>query len=258
MSKDITIDEVCKYYELRENQKLLTGLPVIIRLDGKNFHKFTKDMKRPYDTRLSSLMYEALKFCMKETSAIFGYTQSDELSLLLYNREGQIYYDGKPYKINSILASKLSLFFNKSLESFDLKDFKHLEPVFDCRCFAIPHDKVPLVFKWRYIDAIRNSIQMAARSEFSHTECHKKSTKQLHEMLYKKGINWAKYPIFFKNGQFITKTKVEKVFTLKEIDKLPISHKARTNPELTVVRTNYIKTDIEDTKTLSMHLCKLI
>lgn len=207
-------------------------------------------MKRPYDERLSSAMYSALEFCMAETSAIFGYTQSDEISLLLWNPEGDIYFSSKPYKINSILASKLSIHFNKSLEKFNLSDYTKYIPVFDCRCWALPKNKVADTFRWRYIDAIRNSIQMAARSTFSHTQCHKKSTKQLHQMLYEKGINWANYPNFFKNGQFIAKVKKEKKFTVEEIEKLPLGHNARKDKDLTVVRTVFNKLDITSSRDL--------
>jgi len=255
MSKN-QIDEVCKYYELRENQKLMNGLPVVIRLDGKNFHTFTKGMARPYDERLSSLMLESLRFCMAETSAVFGYTQSDEISLLLWNPEGDIYFSGKHYKINSILASTLSLVFNNSLDDFGVPR-KNFDPVFDCRCWALPKEQVATTFKWRYIDAIRNSVQMAARANFSHTECHKKSTKELHEMLYGKGINWANYPNFFKNGQFLAKVRESKQFTAEEIEKLPLNHNARKDKDLTVTRNVIKKMDITNSRDLTDYINSL-
>ena len=84
-NKDSLWDRM-KFYESQACvEKLLPLIPVIARLDGKGFSKFTKGLKRPYDERLSKLMVETTKYLVKETNANCGYTQSDEITLVWYS-----------------------------------------------------------------------------------------------------------------------------------------------------------------------------
>jgi len=63
-----------KIYEMAEaGRRLMPLLPACARLDGKSFSNFTKDMKRPYDERLSRLMVDTTKHLVKETNACMGY-----------------------------------------------------------------------------------------------------------------------------------------------------------------------------------------
>ena len=108
-------------------------LPVVCRLDGSLFSKFTKDMEKPYDVNFNKIMSEVTLYAMKLTNANIAYTQSDEISLIWENKEeSQSYYNGKIYKILSILSSKVSVRFNKLLPKY-LPNKVDLEPVFDCR-----------------------------------------------------------------------------------------------------------------------------
>lgn len=67
-----------KWYEDRyTNSICLPMIPVICRLDGKCFSKFTSKLKKPYDKRMSDLMIETTKYLVKETNPRCGYTQSD-------------------------------------------------------------------------------------------------------------------------------------------------------------------------------------
>ena len=93
------------------------------------------------------------------------------------------------------------------------------------------------VLIWRELDATRNSISMAAQSQFSHNQLMKKSCNEMQEMLFQeKNINWNDYPDFFKRGTYIRRKEVSTPFTAEEIEKLPLKHNARTNPGLVVVR----------------------
>ena len=62
--------------------------------------------------------------------------------------------------------------------------------MFDSRCFNIPASEVVNCFVWRQEDATRNAIQMLGQTHFSHKELHKKSTSDIQEMLWQKGINF--------------------------------------------------------------------
>ena len=70
----------------------------------------------------------------------------------------------------------------------------------------IPKEEVTNLVYWRQVDAARNSVQMAARAQFSHAQCDNKNVAELQEMLFQeKGINWNDYPIRWKRGVAWTK-----------------------------------------------------
>jgi len=230
-----------KLYEGYETERrLLPLLPVICRVDGICFHAFCKDLERPYDPGLSSLMIDLATKLIQEFGADCAYTQSDEVSLG-WNRENyedEIMCGGKVMKLTSHLAAKTSVMFNKLLPFYLPK--KEAAPCFDARVWNVPNIvEAANVFLWREQDATRNSIQMAARHYYSHNQVFKKNTSDLQEMLFQKGVNWNDYPNFFKRGMFIVKRKVSKPFTIEELDKLPEKHHARQNPGATFERIEY-------------------
>lgn len=236
--KDIFGDRM-KFYE---NQtcgiKLLPRIPVIARLDGKGFSKFTKGLKRPYDERLSMLMIELTKYLVKETNANCGYTQSDEITLMWYvdDPKSSIYFDGRYFKMVSDLSAMASVFFNKKLVEY-LPEKSDKWPRFDCRVFNVPTlDEAVNTFLWREQDATKNSITMAASAFYSHKQLHKKNGSEKQEMLFEKGINWNDYPAFFKRGTYVQRKRILRKFTSDELEKLPKKHIARKDPDLMIER----------------------
>ncbi|MBU1221590.1 tRNA(His) guanylyltransferase Thg1 family protein [Myxococcota bacterium] len=229
-----------KLYEQHEaGRRLLPLLPVCARIDGKGFSKFTKGLKRPYDERLSELMRLTTGYLVKETQACIGYTQSDEISLIWYNDDfrSTIFFDGRLQKMVSVIASMTTAFFNAHLSENIPEKAGHLA-LFDCRIWQVPNlQEAANTLLWREFDATKNSISMAARHYYSHDVLHKKTGEEMQEMLWQKGINWNDYPDFFKRGTFIQKRIITRAFTSDEIQKLPPKHKARTNPELIIERT---------------------
>jgi tRNA(His) 5'-end guanylyltransferase len=89
---------------------------------------------------------------------------------------------------------------------------------------------------WREFDATRNSVQMAARSVYSHRECHNKNTGELQEMLFQKGINWNDYPPFFKRGVYVMKRRIVKILSDEELIKIPEKHRPDGPVERNVVQ----------------------
>jgi tRNA(His) 5'-end guanylyltransferase len=229
-----------KMYESQTTQtKLIPLLPVIARLDGKCFSKFTKDLKRPYDERLSKLMIETTKYMVAETNANCAYTQSDEITLCWYNPDPKSNgnYNGKIFKIITDLSAMCSVFFNEKLAEY-LPEKVGKRPRFDCRVWNVPNEiEAVNVFIWREQDATKNSISMAAQSFYSHKQLHKKNGSEKQEMLFQKGVNWNDYPTFFKKGTYIQKKVRTGKMTIDEIDKLPLKHNARKKPELEIKRT---------------------
>lgn len=230
-----------KWYETRyTNDVFMPMVPVLARLDGRSFHNFTKGLKRPFDSGLSQLMIETTKYLVQETNARCGYTQSDEITLawLAEEWESDIFFSAKLQKMNSVLASMTSVFFNKFLKDF-IPDKSGEIPLFDCRVFQVPADfEAVNCFIWREQDATRNSVQMAARAFFSHNECNDKSCSELQEMLWsQKGVNWNDYPVSFKRGTYVRRRNIERDFTPEEIASLPEKHAYRRDPTLKIKRT---------------------
>ncbi len=227
-----------KFYEQHTMVDLMPGLPVIARLDGKAFHSFTRGLDRPFDVSFNKLMTETTKYLVDETVARIGYTQSDEITLIweANGPKSQIFMDGRVFKMQSILAAMASVFFNRKLNEY-LPSKSGQMPIFDCRVWNVPsREEAVNVLIWREQDATRNSISMAAQSVHSHKQLHKKSSNEMQEMLFEKGINWNEYPSSFKRGVYVQRYPVERPFTTDEIEKLPQQHEARKNPDLVVLR----------------------
>ena len=222
------------------SQRLMPLLPVCIRLDGRSFHTFTKGMNRPFDERMIYPMTRTTKFLVEETNACLGYTCSDEITLILNSDDykSQVWFDGKIHKINSVLASLCSLKFNELCKLYLPEEYQEKYPVFDCRCWNVPNKiEACNVILWREQDATRNSVQSAGQANFSHKQMQDKSNDEIQEMLFKeKNINWNDYPSRFKKGVYLQKKTIRRKFTCEEIEKLPLKHEARKNPDLEIER----------------------
>ncbi|MEZ4658167.1 MAG: tRNA(His) guanylyltransferase Thg1 family protein [Caldilineaceae bacterium] len=236
-----------KYYEQQEvGRRLLPLLPACARIDGKGFSKFTEGLARPFDARLVELMCETTAYLVQEAQACIGYTQSDEISLVWYSDDykSQIFFDRRIQKMVSVLASMTTAFFNANLPKY-LPEKSGALALFDCRVWQVPTlEEAANTLLWREFDATKNSISMAARHYYPHAELHKKTGSEMQEMLWQKGVNWNDYPSFFKRGMFVQRRKVIRTFTADDIMKLPPKHEARTNPALTVERSEVQRVDM--------------
>jgi tRNA(His) guanylyltransferase len=208
-------DRMKHNYEKAYNTYLPYRMPVIIRVDGKNFHSFTKDMHRPFDEDFIDSMGELAAYLVEQThTAQFAYVQSDEISILLHNYkklDTQPYFANEIQKVASITAGFASSFFSLRYGR---------SAVFDARCFVIPEDEVVNYFIWRQQDATRNSISMLAQSLFAHKELHKKSGNDMQEMMWKhKDINWNDLPVYQRRGLVAHRTTGGKVVLITAIPK---------------------------------------
>lgn len=241
MNKDSLGDRMKSHYENIPKTHLTRREPVIIRIDGKAFHTFTRGFQRPFDNILIESMQETMKYlCENIQNVKFSYQQSDEISLLLTDYENintAAWFDYQVQKMCSIAASMATLAFNKFFKHNALvkvtitdayfrnkesysgdweKDNSLKEPyfdafakgaMFDARCFSIPKEEVCNYFIWRQQDAVRNSIQMVAQANFSHKQLQNKSCDELQEMLcQEKNINWNDFETLKKRGSCCTKT----------------------------------------------------
>ena len=222
------------YYEQIPQTKLMRRTPVAIRIDGKAFHTFTRSFDKPFDEILVNSMYNTMKYlCENIQGCVLGYTQSDEITLILVDYKklnSSAWFDYEVQKMCSIAASMATMAFNKYFYQEALEWYNKMKPIaladeqavvarlqvykqaaekgamFDARCFNIPKEEVTNLLYWRQVDAARNSIQMVARAYFSHAECQDKNTTDLQEMLFQKhGINWNDYPVNLKRGACCSK-----------------------------------------------------
>ena len=117
--KDSLGDRMKSNYENRAKTYLVRRQPVILRLDGKAFHTFTRGLKRPYDEIFHKAMNDTLMtLCESIQGCKVGYTQSDEITLLLTDYDTlttDAWFDYAVQKMCSIAASTATLAFNKSL-----------------------------------------------------------------------------------------------------------------------------------------------
>lgn len=237
MVKDDLGNRMKGNYENRSKTFLTRRMPVIIRLDGKAFHTFTRGLKKPFDEILVRTMQETAKYLCENTQGCkIAYTQSDEITLLLTDYEKlttDAWFDYNVQKMCSISASMATLAFNrmfsglveefaynngvnfyKDSEEYNLLDAyrgKINKAMFDSRVFNIPKEEVCNCFVWRQQDATRNAIEAVAQSQFSHKELHKKNCNMLQNMLFtQKGINFNDLPTHLKRGTCIVK-KLEPV-----------------------------------------------
>lgn len=206
------------YYEKRHNYSLTRRTPVIIRVDGKSFHNFCRRFKKPYDELLNDSLNNVMKFlCENIQGAKIAERHSDEISILLTDFDTintDAFFDYEIQKIDSVVSSMVTAEFCKNLlksKQDAILNNDETWPNFDCRCFTIPKDEISNYFWWRMLDAKRNSINMLARSNFSHKQLHKKTCNEMQEMLWQeKKINWNNIPQGQKSGFMCFKSKVEK------------------------------------------------
>lgn len=239
-----TIGDWCKWLEKNFSpEQTIPLLPVIIRLDGVNFHSWAKHLNKPFDKNLIKLMKETTKFLVQETNAIIGYTQSDEITLILYsdNKKKGIYHEGKKQKILSKLTALCVTFFNDRQQSI-LPNYNKLA-TFDCRIYQTPtlHDACVQLL-WRENDATKNSISMLAQSLFSHKQLQYLKGHQMQDkMMTEKGVNWNNLSTELKRGCYIKKIRTTKEFTPEEIQDLPPQHdffkKNKVNIERNIIKS---------------------
>ncbi len=229
MKRDDLGNRMKTFYEEIPKTRLMRRTPVVIRIDGKAFHTFTRGFKRPFDDVLIKTMQETAKYlCENIQGCQLAYTQSDEISLLLidYQRfETSAWFDYEIQKMCSISASMATMVFNKifrdmvgklhikgSLEeeySCILYKAAQKGAMFDARVFNIPKEETCNYFYWRQLDASRNSIQMVGQSNLTHAQLQYKSCNDIQDMLMtQKGINWNDFPTYQKRGSCVVRNKV--------------------------------------------------
>lgn len=196
-----------KGYELATRTHMPTRTPVILRLDGKAFHTYTRGMERPYDYALADAMQRTMQFlCENIADCRFGYTQSDEITLVLTNDSSENYsawFSNQVQKMVSIASSLCTFKFNQIMY-----ERTGTMALFDCRAFTVPdYVEAANCLYWRQLDAKRNSVQMLSQSLYSSNQLHGLSCAVLEEKIEAEhGIIWKELETWKKWGTTCIKT----------------------------------------------------
>ena len=217
------------FYEQIPKTKLMRRCPVAIRIDGKAFHTFTRGFQKPFDDLMVKSMQATMKYlCKNIQGCVLGYTQSDEITLILVDYKklnSSAWFDYEVQKLCSVAASMATMAFNKFFYNMVMEETAggeftegiagiHLNAaekgaMFDARAFNIPKEEVTNLIYWRQVDAKRNSIQSVGQAYFSHKELDKKSSDMIQCMLFEERcVNWHDYPTHLKRGSCCVKNKI--------------------------------------------------
>ena len=216
------LSERMRQYEDNFDYTLTARLPILMRLDGRGFSRFTKfdHCHKPFDDRLSdAIVASMLAAAGLIEDCVFGFTQSDEITLVLRNDhslDSMPWFSNRLQKMCSIAASCVTANFNLK---YGENRIDYVPALFDCRIFAVPNlEEAANNLIYRQRDCVKNSISTACYHELSQKLGKKKATKllqdrnskQRQELLFQEtGINWSTYPAKYKNGVACYKEVVE-------------------------------------------------
>lgn len=197
------LDKMMRVYETSLDQFVMHGVYIVARIDGRSFTRLTKEtlqLDKPFDIRFRNAMCATVEHLMNSGfRVIYGYTESDEISLLFHLDENL--FERKVRKYNSILAGEASAIFTSKIGSV---------AAFDCRLCPLPNEeKVIDYFRWRAEDAHRNSLSAWCYWKLRESgKSQSEATSMLsgisvagkNELLFQLGINYNNLPAWQKRG----------------------------------------------------------
>jgi tRNA(His) guanylyltransferase len=197
------LDQQMRVFETIHDHCVLPEIWMVARIDGRSFTRLTKEVvqfEAPFDVRFRDLMLQTVEHLMNcGFRIIYGYTQSDEISLLFHRDEDN--FGRKTRKYNSVLAGEASAVFSVQLGQ---------AAAFDCRICELPSaERVRDYFRWRQEDAHRNALNahcywLLRRQQVSAGEATTRlrgmSTSEKNELLFQSGVNFNDLPAWQKRG----------------------------------------------------------
>ena len=249
MNKKDSLGDRMKAYEAVPKNFLMRRTPVIIRLDGKAFHTFTRGFDKPFDKAIEIAMEATmLRLCQNIQGCVLGYTQSDEITLVLcdYQKvDTDAWFEYNVEKMCSVAASMATLYFFKALYGYrnELKEINDISfsdkidlinrklemgAYFDARCFNVPKEEVINCLIWRQQDATRNSIQALAQSLYSQKQLSGLKCSQLQDKMFtEKGVNWNDLSTYQKRGACAVRKLIPQMKETKNRDLVGLIYKPK-------------------------------
>jgi len=240
MASNADLGDRMKAYESLETERLIDPeLPLVVRLDGRAFSTFTRGMDKPFDARMTEIMRAVTAYLVDQAHAIVGYTQSDEITLILESEtpESAPIFGGRVFKIVSVLAAMASSKFMLLAAEAWPERVERIIPSFDCRVFNVP-SRVEAVnaLIWREQDAARNAVQSVAQAHFTPANLHGKSAVELVAMLEEVGVSMDVVPVANRLGRYLAKRPVETTLSAEALARIPEPHR----PQGPVIRSRVI------------------
>lgn len=206
---EMDLSDRMKEYEGKYRNSLVFENPddaLVVRVDGKAFHTYTKGARIPFDSLLQDAMNNiAIDLCSEVQGAVLAYVQSDEVSVIArpFKKESSsVWFDGNVQKICSITSAMAAVRMTVTSPTI-FGSMK--EALFDSRAFVIPANEVVNYLIWRQSDALRNSVQMLARSHFSHRKLMGKSCDEMKDLLRENKAPWENIDLDSQRGRTIVR-----------------------------------------------------
>lgn len=175
-----------KDYEKSFDYTLIRRTPIIVRCDGRSFHRVCRKLNKPYEPLLLEAMAQTMFYVVSEMAgAVFAYQQSDEITFVLRNDQSldsEPWYANRIQKIASIAGSLATLGFSKAIAKLDKKLDLVGDALFDARVFALPTiSETVNNLIWRQQDCTRNAVSAAAQAILGRKFGKKTGLKMLHD-----------------------------------------------------------------------------
>jgi tRNA(His) 5'-end guanylyltransferase len=214
----MTFDELdtrLRVYETAHDHCVLPRLFIIVRLDGRGFTRLTREVYHfaaPFDPLFRDHMLATVQHLMNcGFRIVYGYTQSDEISLVLHRDEDA--FQRKLRKLISLLAAEASACFSLRLGGI---------AAFDARISQLPDlSQVVDYLRWRQEDAHRNALNAHSywllrregiTAEAAATRLKGLSVAEKNELLFQQGgVNFNELPLWQKRGSGVYWGTYEKV-----------------------------------------------
>jgi tRNA(His) 5'-end guanylyltransferase len=190
---------------------------ITLRFDGNNFSKVIPKLKiagfleHGYSKTFATIMQGATQKVMKKFNAIYGFTQSDEITIIIpsTNKDGTHIFDGRRDKLISLGASCISTYFVSELSKINsIPD--DIDILFDGRMayWNTLRDAFELIL-WRAYDCSINGISTAVINYGADTTIKKSNTAiKLMWLMTQGRLPLDTHEV---HGSFFAKTQIKKI-----------------------------------------------
>ena len=217
------LKDKCNYYRDLTDYRLMPNCYIMVMIDGKNFSKLVKNkFEKPFDDWFISTMDKtATHLCKEIQNCICAFVQSDEISLIIKdNTLTSSPFDGRLCKLQSVIPSIATSFFNKELIKRNLIAGMSVDDItnmpdycFDCKAWTVPTVNDAMAWMlYRQIDCIRNSKQQFAQTYMPHKALVNKDTDEQITLCMEQTKNdWNAIENNKKYGRLFYKINVNKL-----------------------------------------------
>ncbi|EPS37025.1 hypothetical protein H072_9405 [Dactylellina haptotyla CBS 200.50] len=211
--------EYVKHFEQSNATHLLPNTYIVIRIDGRSFHRFTAvhEFTKPNDIRALSLMNAAAKAVFHDLGGevvSIAYGVSDEFSFIL-RKECNLFERREAKLVTTVVSIFTAYYVSLWAEYFPDKPLQRPLPTFDGRAVCYPSiENVRDYLSWRQADCHINNLynttfwaliqQGGMTAQEAEKELMGTLSKDKNEILFSRfGINYNNEEEIFRKGSII-------------------------------------------------------